>query len=109
MTHDKSSIEMLGVENDLIEAMKRLIEAAGKAAGGVVLIGCGAWVFGRSMDVTADVNIFSARLMARDSVEADWVVLGSAVRLAGVPETTPMPATIETSPNANHYWVWKSC
>lgn len=100
---------MIGVENDLAKAMERLTKAAEKAAGDVVLVRCGVWVFGLSRDATADVNIFSARLSTCGSTEADWAVLGGAVHLAGVPETVPMPATVETSPNASHYWVWKTC
>jgi len=96
----------LGTERNMAKAMEKLRKAPPARLQDVLFIRCGSWAFGASKSTT-EGNIFSARLLVRDSTVADWALLGQAIKLYGVPETVPMPATIETSPGGTHYWVWK--
>jgi hypothetical protein len=54
------------------------------------------------------VNLFSARVHASTTLE-DWGTMGAVCKAIGVPgpEVAPWPKTIETDPDATHYWSWE--
>jgi len=51
--------------------------------------------------------MLSARLypIGRASTEADWAYLGKMAAALGAPQR--VPESVQTDPNAAHYWVWK--
>jgi hypothetical protein len=97
-------MKTLGREDNIEKAMELLRKATGPD---VTLIQCGAWGFGASRSADG-ANIFSAKLTNpnHSTEEEDWLALGYAAKLAMVPDTVPMPKTVETSPGSTHYWIW---
>lgn len=81
----------------------RLKNEAMATPGLVITAMCGAWSVCFSQAESYG-SIFSARTQ-RSTKDRDWNVLGKLVVAIGAPSTSE-PSTIETDPDATHYWVW---